>query len=274
MSVAGLDLFMMDEGPPDGRPVLLLHGFPDSSALWRHQVPSLLDAGCRVLAPDLRGFGRSDKPAGVEHYAIGRLVSDLVGLLDAAGVERAAVVGHDWGAALGWAFAIFHEARVERFAALSVGHPSGFWTGGLEQCRKSWYMLWFLHEGVAEDGLRADDWRFFRRWLERHPDPDAVVADMARPGALTAALSWYRANINPANFAGRPAPGLPPVTCPVLAVWSDGDDYLCEEQMLASKEYVTGPFRYERLPGVGHWIPLEAPRELNPLLGEFLAERV
>jgi pimeloyl-ACP methyl ester carboxylesterase len=254
----GLSFSVVDAG--EGPAVLLLHGFPDSSELWRHQVPALVDAGYRVIAPDLRGFGDSDRPEGADQYVLPLLLLDVVSILDGLGEPRVSVVGHDWGAALSWGMAALVPDRVERLVALSVGHPSAYFAlGGLEQLERSWYMLFFQFEGVAEDGLRADDWALFRRWTHGG-DTARHLADLSRPGALTAGLNWYRANIAPAGFAS-PGPPLPPVTCPVLAVWSDGDHHCLEPQMVASGRFVDS-----------HWIPLDAPDRLNELLLGFLRD--
>jgi pimeloyl-ACP methyl ester carboxylesterase len=266
LTVNRVTLHVVDEG--QGSPVLLLHGFPDSSALWRHQIPALVAAGHRVIAPDLRGFGASDRPDGVASYAIPELLADAVGVLDALGVDRAAVVGHDWGAGIGWTLASLQPQRVSRYAALSVGHPTGYFAD-LRQREMSWYMLLFHFEG-AEEWLRRDDWALLRTWLHDPTDLDRYIADLDRPGALTAALNYYRANIPPESIAGVPGPALPPVTCPVLGVWSDGDVGCGEAQMLASERQVTGPWRYHRITGAGHWIPLDAPDELAALLVDFL----
>lgn len=131
-------------------------------------------------------------------------------------------------------------------------------------------MLFFQFEGVAEEGLAADDWRLLREWAGGG-DTDRHVADLSRPGALTAALSWYRANIPPQAFTLGLGPELPPVRCPVLGVWSDGDRHCLEPQMKGSARFVEGEFRYERVEGASHWIPLDAPDRLNELLVEFLA---
>jgi pimeloyl-ACP methyl ester carboxylesterase len=269
VTVDGVNLHVIGEG--EGPAVLLLHGFPDSSALWRHQIPRLVDAGFRVLAPDLRGFGASDRPSNVSAYRMEVLVGDVLGILDAHRVERADVVGHDWGSALGWAMAAFAPAKVRTFTALSVGHPAGYFTDGLRQRELSWYMLWFLFPGVAEEALPREGWALLRTWLDgQGGDLDRYILDLARPGALTAALSWYRANISPESF-GMPVPTpMPPVTCPVLGVWSDRDSACGEAQMRASREHVAGPWRYHRISGVGHWIPLAAPDELGALLIESL----
>src|SRR5262245_52074341 len=136
----GVELAVLDEG--DGPPVLLLHGFPDSSRLWRNQVPALVRAGYRAIAPDLRGFGESDRPEAAEDYAIARSVADVLAILDALEVPRANVVGHDWGAALAWLVAAFAPDRVERLVVLSVGHPN-VRDRSIEQREKSWYQLFF-----------------------------------------------------------------------------------------------------------------------------------
>ncbi len=264
----GIALNVVDTG--SGPAILLLHGFPDSAALWRHQIPALIDAGYRVIAPDLRGFGESDRPEGVANYAMPTLVGDVLGVLDALGVAHAAVVGHDWGAALGWAMAALATDRVDRLAALSVGHPSGYLTDAIRQRELSWYMLFFQFVDVAEEALARDDWALLRSWLREASDLERYLADLGRPGALTAALNWYRANVTPEAF-GRPNPlPLPPAGCPVLGLWSSGDHFCGEAQMLTSHQRVRGSWRYERIEGASHWIPLDAPGQLSELLIEFL----
>jgi pimeloyl-ACP methyl ester carboxylesterase len=278
VSANGLELHLAEAGPAAGAPVVLLHGFPDSWRLWRHQVEALAGAGHRVLAPDLRGFGETARPAEVAAYKLRTLVADVTGLLDVLGVERAAVVGHDWGAALAWRVAMFAPDRVERLVAVPVGHPLAGVAAGLPQRRLSWYVLWFLFPGVAERVLPADDWALFRRWAwdgarsGQDPDLDRQLADLARPGALEAGLNWYRANNDPAQFAADDPTrfNLPSVACPTMGVWSTADFALGEAQMTGSDRYVTGPWRYERLDGVDHWVPVHAPDRLNRLLLEFL----
>ena len=180
----------------EGAPVVLLHGFPDSGRLWRHQVPALAEAGFRVIVPDMRGYGRSDKPAEVGAYGIASLAGDVLAVLADAGVDRAHVVGHDWGAAVAWGLAALAADRVDHLAVLSVGHPATFRAEGFEQHEKSWYMLLFQFAGVAEEWLSADEWSNFRAW-SRHPDADAVVAEIEANGSLTPALNYYRANLPP-----------------------------------------------------------------------------
>jgi pimeloyl-ACP methyl ester carboxylesterase len=277
LDVGGLTMNLAESG--SGDPVLLLHGFPDTWHLWRHQIPALAAAGRRVLAPDLRGYGETDKPADVGAYAMPTLVADVVGLLDALDVDQVDLVGHDWGAALAWSVTAAAPDRVRRLAAISVGHGLASADAGLAQRQRSWYMLWFLFPGVAEQVFPRDDWALFRAWAwngarpGEEPDADRQVESLSRPGALTAALNWYRANIDPVRFA-RLAAGRPPrsvISCPVMGVWSSDDPFLTEAQMTGSGRYLQGSWRYERIDGVDHWVPVRAPERLNELLLDFLA---
>jgi pimeloyl-ACP methyl ester carboxylesterase len=250
-----------------GRPVVLLHGFPDSGRLWRHQVPALAGAGFRVIVPDLRGYGRSDKPEPVDAYSIPVLAGDVMAILAELEIGKAHVVGHDWGAALAWALASFVPGSVDHLVVLSVGNPVTF-LRTLEQRQKSWYMLLFQFPGVAERWLTDDNWANFRSW-GRHPDADQVIAELEANGSLTPGLNYYRANVAPESWAGPP-PQLPPVQAPAMGLWSTRDFALTEVQMTDSAQNVAGPWRYERLDGPGHWVQLEAPDQVNALLLDFL----
>jgi pimeloyl-ACP methyl ester carboxylesterase len=261
-------------GDDAGRPVLLLHGFPDSAQLWRNQVPVLVGAGFRVITPDLRGYGRSDRPAEVGDYSLLHAAGDVIAVLDDLGLERAHVVGHDFGSALSWVVTTFSPDRVDHLVAMSVGHPSAFRLTELEQGRLSWYMLLFQHHGVAEQWLMADDWANFRAW-SGHPDAEGVIEQFTAAGggdpagALGTALNWYRANITPDAWVNPPIE-LPPIQVPTMGVWSSDDFALCEEQMRNSARHVAGEWRYERVEGAGHWLQLEAPEQVGELLVDFL----
>jgi pimeloyl-ACP methyl ester carboxylesterase len=262
----GVDVHVEVTG--SGRPVVLMHGFPDSGRLWRHQVEPLASAGMQVIVPDLRGYGASGQPPGVDDYSLLFLAADVLAVLDELGVSRAHVVGHDWGAALAWSLGSLVPDRVDHLVALSVGHPMAFRDAGFAQLEKSWYMFFFQFEGVAEQWLSADGWANLRAWSQ-HPDADAVIAELEANGSLTPGLNWYRANIPPQTWADPPLE-LPAVQATTMGVWSTGDFALTEHQMTASSRFVAGPWRYERLEGPGHWIPLDAPDELNRLLLGFL----
>jgi pimeloyl-ACP methyl ester carboxylesterase len=257
-----------DEG--EGPAVVLLHGWPDTNHLWQHQVPELAARGYRVIAPDLRGFGATTRPAEVSAYAIRHLVGDVVAVLDKLEIDRAHLIGHDWGAAVAWMAAARVPERVATLIALSVGHPTAFAKAGLRQLEKSWYMLFFQFTGVAEEWLSANNFRNLRRWSS-HPDIDAVVDRLSEPGALTASLNIYRAN-RPTISLVKPPRRLPPVAAPTLGVWSSRDLALTEKSMTGSHAYVSGPWQYERLDGIGHWMQLEAPDKLNALVLDFLGK--
>ncbi len=260
----GVSLHVDDHG--SGTPVLLIHGWPDSAYLWRHQIPFLIQHGFRAIAPDLRGFGRSSRPPAVADYALANAVADMAAILDALGIETAHVVGHDWGAVVAWLTATFLPDRVSKLVVLSVAHPRAPRT--FRQDEMAWYQLFFQFEGIAEANLQHDDWAWLRRFSRGDGDQERYLEDLSRPGALTASLNWYRANLAP-RMPGT-APGLPPVTVPTLGIWSTNDHYLDGERMEKSGACVEGPWRYEVIEGASHWIPLDAPGHLNELLLDWL----
>ncbi|WP_374352827.1 alpha/beta fold hydrolase [Chitinimonas sp.] len=266
VKVNGLDFPVLDIGK--GPAVLLLHGFPDSHAVWRKQIDPLVAAGFRVIAPDLRGFGDAPRPEGVAEYGLSKSVGDMVGLLNALNIDKANVIGHDWGAALAWGLAQYQPERVAKLAVLSVGAPGTGAFDTIEQREKSWYFNFFQFEGVAEANLKQNDWALFRQLMRNEGDVDAAVRNFSRPGALTAGLNWYRANLKPSLRDLTPHPS-PKVKCATLGIWSDGDHYLTEAQMQASAQ-VAANWRYEKMNGAGHWMMLEQPERLNRLLVGFL----
>jgi len=266
----GVELAVLDEG--EGHPVLLLHGFPDSSRLWRHQVAALSAAGMRAIVPDLRGFGESDKPAAVEEYAVARSVADMVAILDTLAIDRAHVVGHDFGAVVAWVLAALVPERVDHLVVMSVGHPATGRLRTMEDRERAWYQLLFQFPDVAEALLQRDDWKLLRELLREDGDVEQYFDDLSRPGALTAGLNWYRANLAPQLELQRRTPP-PAVAAATLGLWSSGDNYLTEHRMIRSREHVTGPWRYERIDDASHWMQLDEPERVNELLLEFLGAR-
>jgi pimeloyl-ACP methyl ester carboxylesterase len=189
-------------------------------------------------------------------------------LLDGLGVGAAHVVGHDWGAAVAWLTAILCPDRVRTLTVISVPHPLAPPT--VRQYEMAWYQLFFQFYGVAEATIEYDDWAWLRTFSRGDGDLGQAIADLSRPGALTASLNWYRANLAP-RMPG-PAPQLPPVTAPTLAIWSTGDHYLDGERMQKSAAFVQGPWRYEEIADASHWVPLDAPEKLNELLLDWLRQ--
>ena len=269
--VGGATFPAVDAGK--GPAVLLLHGFPDSRFLWRHQIAALVGAGYRVIAPDLRGFGDAPRPEDIRSYRRPALVADVLGLLDAFGLERVHLVGHDWGASLSWRIAGSYPDRVRKLVVFSVGAPMtpGWETD--EQKKASWYFEFFCQPGVSEAAIMADDWKLFRDWCHGQGDHDRYLRDLARPGALTAGLNWYRGAFMPPGPEEAPWPALPKweqVRSPTLGLWGEGDPFLLEPQIAESGAFVAAEWRYERISGAGHWLMLDQPETVNKLLLEFL----
>jgi pimeloyl-ACP methyl ester carboxylesterase len=266
VQTGGFGLEVIDVG--DGPAVLMLHGFPSSSLDWRHQIPALVSAGYRVVAPDLLGLGKSDKPEAAEHYTVTKDVERTLDLLSALNVQKARIVCHDRGAGIGWNIAAHHPEQVEQLVAMAVGHSNVARNPSIAQREQHWYMLLFQF-AVAEKMLRADNWRLFRGWMRNHPDIELWIDDLSAPGALTASLGWYRANRNP---EAAPGPPLPDVTVPALGLWAAEDHYLLPEYMLESYRYVRGPWRTERIDGATHFMMLDRPDHVTKLILDFFAE--
>jgi pimeloyl-ACP methyl ester carboxylesterase len=249
--------------------IMLVHGIPDSSAIYRHQIPGLLEAGYRVIAPDLLGQGDSDIPEEMENYTITKDEESLWAVLDALGVNTFHLVGHDRGALSTWSMAAHRPDRVKSLTVLSVGHPSARKAAGYEQRKMSWYMLRLLLPD-AEDWLRGDTegdggpWSTFRWWMHNHLETDAWIHDLERPGAARALVNCYQANVNPATAWGP----VPRVAVPVLGVWPTGDPYCGLEQMARSGEWVDSSWRFERLQGAGHFLQLDQPEAVTRLILE------
>lgn len=249
----GLVLDAVATGPADGPKVVVLHGFPQDASCWRGVWPALADAGCRVVAPDLRGYSPDARPTEVADYTMAHLVADAVAVIDAAG-EPVHLVGHDWGAAIAWHTAGRHPDRVRTLTALSVPHPLAFveaLTSDADQRRRSQYMRDWHDPGteqrLLDDGLAS----VFAPTVE--VDTAHYLARLREPEAMTAALAYYRAQ------SRDDLDGLGPITMPTVHVWSDGDAALGPVGAEATGRYVQGPYRLEVLPGVSHWIPEQAP---------------
>jgi pimeloyl-ACP methyl ester carboxylesterase len=248
------------DGPEDGRPVLLLHGFPETSASWAAVTPLLTQAGLRTYAPDQLGYSPGARPLDVHAYAVQNLAQVTADLMTALEIPVADVVGHDWGANVAWAVAGWHSDRVRSLTAVSVPHPAAYtaaFRADPEQKERSAYIRLFWQEGKAEEVLLADDARRLRRMFAGAVPEEAVdeyVAVLSAPGALTAALNWYRAMSSDARVDPSPVP--------TTYVWSDGDVAVGRIAAEACSEFVTGDYRFVELPGVTHWIPEQAPEHL------------
>lgn len=253
-----------------GTPVLLLHGFPDSKFLWRHQLQPLADAGYRVIVPDLLGYGGASKPAEVDAYALPNILEDLTGLLDALSVDQAHIVGHDWGGTVAWLLAGTFPTRCLSVTGMTVGAPGGRGRRDLDQLEKLWYVFFFQNEGIAEEWLRRDDWQGLRAWTREKGDFDHYRQMLDRPGALTGGLNWYRANFSPASLNKTSNP--PRITVPAMGLTADGDTFLLEKHVRDCDNMIDGPWTYHRVEGASHWLMLDQPEVVNRLLIDFLAK--
>ncbi|MCC7536536.1 MAG: alpha/beta hydrolase [Deltaproteobacteria bacterium] len=273
IAAGGLVFDARAAGPEDGELVLLLHGFPETSFEWRDQLGALGDAGYRAVAPDQRGYSPRARPTDDDAYEISLLVDDVLAIADALGGARFHVVGHDWGAAVAWGVAKLGEDRVRSLSAFSVPHPDAFRQVLADptscQNEASSYFDMFVMPDYADVLLRGDAFglRFVYAGL---PDEavDEYLSVLGTREALSAALAWYRANVADRMLRGGE---LGNITVPTLFVWSDGDTALCRDGADLTADFVQGPYRFEVIEGVSHWIPELAPDESTALLLEHLA---
>ncbi|HTJ39907.1 MAG TPA: alpha/beta hydrolase [Dactylosporangium sp.] len=250
-------------GPADGAPVLLLHGFPQHSGEWAAVTPALHAAGLRTYALDQRGTSPGARPPGVEAYRISECALDAVAVLDALDLASVHLVGHDWGAICAWHVALRHPARVRTLTAVSVPHPHASayaYANDPDQRARSAYIKLFRQPGKAEEVLLEGDARRLRAIFDGAgldaAGVDAYVRPLLEPGALTAALNWYRA------MSSLDLVGLGQATVPTTYVWSDGDLAIGATAARACAEYVSADYRFVPLAGISHWIPDQAPSEV------------
>jgi pimeloyl-ACP methyl ester carboxylesterase len=267
-------LHCVSAGPEDGPLVLLLHGFPARWATWREILPALGREGYLAVAPDLRGYGESGRPAGLDSYAVQRFVDDVLAILDAYGCERAFIVGHDLGGGIAWMTAMHHPERINRLAILNSVHPVGFerqirkWS----QIKKSWYVFFFLLPGLPEWWLSRNDCRFVRRSLADDGLSSAVVDDLiegVRPaGAMHAAIDSYRASFRDAT---RKVLVPKKVQLPTLVVWGDRERHLDAALATPPPDWVSNA-RVEHVPTGSHWVHHDEPATVTRLLLEHFRQ--
>ena len=276
VEAGGLRFRALVDGPVDGDAAILLHGFPEGAESWSRQIADLAKSGLLAIAPDLRGYGMSDAPEGVDSYRIERLVEDVAGIVRAFGRDRIHVAGHDWGAIVAWFFASAHPETTKSLTVLSVGHPAAVAEASRsdeDQQARSRYVGLFLVEGKAESVLSEDGYRRLRAMFQLGPNPDAVprgvidhfARSIARPGRLTAALNYYRANLTPGTGWSALAGGLK-VEAPTTLLWGDQDPALGRLQAESTATHLSGKFTLDVLPGAGHWLQFERPAEVSGAL--------
>ena len=277
ISTNGIVLNVAEAGPADGPLVVLLHGFPEFWYGWKSQIGPLAGAGYRVLAPDQRGYSQSDKPPGVASYGIDVLVDDLIGLIDAAGREKATVIGHDWGGVVAWRAIARRPGRFDRAVILNAPHPDAMLRelrSDAGQLIRSWYTLFFQLPGLPEAMLRRSDFRRLVRSMQGSSRPGTFQpADFERyrkawsePRALTSMVNWYRAGF---RVKGRPD-GDPLIKVPTLMIWGAKDKFL-GPGVARSSYALCESARLEWIEEATHWVQHEEPDRVNRLILGFLS---
>jgi pimeloyl-ACP methyl ester carboxylesterase len=256
--------------------IVLLHGFPEFWFSWRLQIAPLAAAGFRVVAPDLRGYNLSSRPADVEAYSADRLAADVRGLIRELGAESALLVGHDWGGTVAWTTAMNHPEVVDRLAILNAAHPRRLQQGlrNPNQVRKVWYFFFFQLPALPERIVRAGHWRFFRRYQRdaRPPytpqDTERYVESWSQPGAAAAIINYYRAAVRQSKQAQAQ---LRPISAPTLVIWGQRDRYLGPNLAEPDHDDVPNLDRVERLPDASHWVHHDEHERVTQLLIDFFA---
>ncbi|HYV49030.1 MAG TPA: alpha/beta hydrolase [Myxococcaceae bacterium] len=276
VKLSEVELHVVEAGAGE-KLVVLLHGFPEFWFTWRAQIPALARAGYRVVAPDMRGYNTSDKPKGVASYDVVNLSRDVAELIQAMGAERADVVGHDWGGAVAWMFAMFHGDRLRRLVIMNAPHPAQFQKAlrrDLGQLRRSWYMFFFQVPAIPERLIRMGDFtalrNAYRGLLERkrlsEEDLGRYKAALAQPGALTSMLNYYRAAM---RRLLKTNPPFQPITAPVQVIWGQRDHFIKPELADAKSKWCED-VRVHRVADANHFVQEDAPDEVNAKLLEFL----
>ncbi|MUG97093.1 alpha/beta fold hydrolase [Scytonema sp. UIC 10036] len=253
--------------------VLLIHGWPDDSTVWKHQVTALIENGYRVICPDLLGYGLSEAPTDVSRYQLANLVNDMITLLDRMGVAEVHCVAHDYGAVLGWELAA-HAKQLKSYTAMSVGHLAEFLKLSHENLRFQWIYFLNIHN-LAPQLYRANNGQFFHEVLRTHPNREQLVENIVKPGVFENMQKLEKANPVAEYLLAALAGQLPKpvqIQVPTLGIWSTKDDFLWESQMKDSEQYVSAQWQYERIEGAGHWFMLERSQQVNQLLLNWLAK--
>jgi len=268
----GIDIEVLEAGTGD-RLALLLHGFPEHPVSWREQIPVLVELGYRVWAPCGRGYGKTTRPRDVAAYDIAHLLGDVAALIDAADAREVVLIGHDWGAAVAWMFAMHRVRPIDRLVILNVPHPALFRSALRSSWRqrfRSWYALFFQIPWLPEYLLSRNGAFVVGAAFERLPaDVSAFYrARASEPGALGAMLAWYRAAAR-GGLATQMRRGVPRIDVPTLMLWGERDVALGKETTYGTHRYVR-ELSLHYLPGASHWVQQDAAARVNDELRAFL----
>lgn len=268
IDIDGLSLNVFDAGDPSWPTLVMFHGAPHSVQEFRYNIPALVEAGIRVVAADALGAGGSDRPTDPMLYSGELDYQRALKLVDKLGLDQFYVEGGDRGSLPLWMLAARNPDRVLGVISENVSHLNGFFSSGLEQMRRSWYMYYFQFD-IAHARLEENDWALARAFFDHHPDmDDFILADWRRPNGLEASwLNWYRATVHPDRPKSDP---LPNVSAPVLIFYSMNDPYIGPEQLIIGQKFIDGPLEHVRVDGAGHFIARNAPERFNPAVIEFI----
>ncbi len=281
VSANGLVFEMLECGQGD-RLVLCLHGFPSHAICWHAQMQPLAEAGFRVWAPNLRGYGKTARPSGPANYTVEKLLSDIAGLIDASGAKSVAIIAHDWGGLLAWFFAARKIRSLDRLIILNAPHPAcaAIAYRKWRQMRKGWYIMAFQVPWLPDLMLRTNRAWLLGRLMRFVAGNAQVFSDeaiefyrsqAARPGAITAMLNWYRGMMRggvPDEMKGE----FPAIETPTLVIWGD-DDVALDPSCIEGVEVYVSNITIRRLPGVSHWVQEQVPETVNRMVSAFLSDR-
>jgi pimeloyl-ACP methyl ester carboxylesterase len=263
------------------RLALCLHGFPEHSFSWRYQLPVLADLGYKAWAPNMRGYGNSSKPKGVNSYNLDTLVEDVAAIIEASGCQETVLIGHDWGAVVAWHFAINDRLPLSHLIICNVPHPQSMQQGiSWEQLKKSWYVFFFQIPKLPEYLLGRDNAKGVGEMIRNtFVNPEKFPAEIAdvfsrnanQPGALTAMINYYRALLRRGNRSNREGESFPIIKTPTLMIWGEEDVALSKETTYGTEKYVEN-FNIRYLPNVSHWVQQESPEEVNSMISAFIKD--
>ena len=263
--------------------VVLLHGFPQFWYAWRYQIPELATQ-FKVVAPDLRGYGDTDKPPKVSDYRTSILADDIADLIKAIGYEKAHIVGHDWGGGIAWVLASKHPQVVDRLAVINCPHPKIFLQAlrsNPKQIKKSWYIFFLQLPFLPELLFRLSPKGILKRMLRdtskrkeafSNDDIEKYAKELMKPGALSAAINYYRASFRSISNAGERQNNDKSIEATTLLIWGEDDVALGKELTLGMDPLFKNAFRIHYIPNCGHWVNEEQPELINQVLMEYLAD--
>ena len=281
-NVNGIRMHYVTAG--EGPLILFLHGFPEFWYSWRYQIPFFAKKHFEVVAPDMRGYGDTEKPNEISEYKIDKVVNDIIELIHSLSKERAIVVGHDWGGVISWFIAMSEPNVVEKLVIMDAPHPGLSLKKGLmnlTQLQRSWYIFFFLLQKVPEKILGANDFAFLKHVFEStinrknsitQSDIEQYVSSWSKEGGLSGGINYYRANLG-ADFWENLGQSItyPRIMMPTLVIWGENDAFLGRELTENIGASIEAPYSLRFISNCGHWVQQEAPTEVNQIMKEFLS---